>query len=56
MSANISAALHNGQIDGEIAYFLRFLIATGSQRVRETLRLDWSEISLRRCLPAPDCM
>ncbi len=40
------AALHNGQIDGEIAYFLRFLIATGGQRVRETLRLEWSEISL----------
>jgi integrase len=39
------AALHNGEIDGEIAYFLRFLIATGCQRVRETLRLEWSEIS-----------
>ena len=40
------AVLHNGQIDGEIAYFLRFLIATGGQRVRETLRLEWSEVSL----------
>lgn len=39
------AALTTAQFSGEIAFFLRFLLATGGQRVRETLRLDWAEVN-----------